>query len=109
MARRRASIDPNLFARTESEPEDTSTQAHKHESVQASKHESVQASKPESAQARKAATFYFDLATLEALERAWLDARRAGKSMTKSAIVEAALRAWLEEGNPTEHEAEKTL
>ena len=86
MARRKASIDPNLFARTEGD--DASTQAQKHESVQASK--------PESTTERKAATHYFDVSTLEALEQAWLEARARGESVSKSAIVEAALLAWLE-------------
>lgn len=77
MAKRRSTIDPNLFARTEPEGEPSRQE------------ESTPSGK------RRAVTFYFDESTIARLHDVWIAALAEDPKATKSGIVEEAVRRHL--------------
>ena len=98
MARKRAAINPDLFAKTEPRPIEDSTSR---EIEDATHREIEDASTPRESSYRRMA---FDLSaeTAAALERAYSEARATAtgdrRKVSRSAIVEQALRAWLKAG-----------
>ena len=100
MAKRRAGIDPNLFARTE--PGDAATERYDDTSPSGQGDMSTQRQGDTSPKVRMA--FYLPQEVAEALERAYAEMRASyvgpdRRNASRSAIVEAALRAALGMGD----------
>jgi len=98
MARKRAAINPDLFAKTEPRPIEDSTSR---EIETATARPVEGASTPRASSYRRMA-FDLSLEVAAALEAAYAQARATAtgdrRKVSRSAIVEQALRAWLKAG-----------
>jgi len=97
MARKRAAINPDLFAKTEPRPiEDSTTRQ-----VEDSTHPEIETATARPVENSTYRRMAFDLSpeVAAALERAYSEARATAtgdrRKVSRSSIVEQALRAWL--------------